>query len=142
MSALGVRFTSGVIPADHLVASMAAKPFRSMYLHMYELWWGSSPGSSRRVPHSMRYDRRSTDQYRIVWMVILKLVYKISLRNVHLINTFALYRMTTSSDLRHVSEDILRLQKKETIQSKKSKLTITVPSQRTDFHCLHRKGVS
>ena len=112
MSALGVRFTSGVIPADHLVANMAAKPFRSMYLRMYKLWWGSSPGSSTRVPYSMWYDRRSTDQCRIVLMVTLKLVYKISLRNVHLINKFAPCRTTTSSDFRYVSEDILRLQKK------------------------------
>ena len=43
-----LRFTSGVTPADLLVASMAAKPFQSTYLHTYKYLWGLSPGSSTR----------------------------------------------------------------------------------------------
>ena len=112
MSALGVRFTSGVIPADHLVASMAAKPFLSMYLRMYKLWWGSSPGSSSRVPHSMRQDRRSTDQCRIVWMVTLKQVKKIKFEQCALDKHICTLQNDDIFRPEIFSEDILRLQKK------------------------------
>ena len=37
------RFISGVTSADLLVANMAAELFWSMYLCMYEYWWGLSP---------------------------------------------------------------------------------------------------
>ena len=38
------RFTSGVVPADLLEASMIAEPFRFRYLHMYKNWCGCELG--------------------------------------------------------------------------------------------------
>ena len=62
-----LRFTSGVTPADLMVASMAAEPFQSMYLRT-KYWWGLSPGSIMLLPHSMKQDRCSTDCAMLAWL--------------------------------------------------------------------------
>ena len=55
-----LRFTSGVTPADLLVASMAAEPSLP---HTCEALVGLETGSYHAVAHSVRSGRRSTAQY-------------------------------------------------------------------------------
>ena len=55
-----LRFMSGVTPADPL-GSQHCGWVISINLLVYNHWWGSGPGLSMPLPHSMWQDRHSTE---------------------------------------------------------------------------------